>query len=230
MTEQTIIDRPDLRDPRGLWVWLRGFLIVYLVMLVPSAVVTLAFLVRSEADPNYSPEDPIGLGLTFGAIGAAALLYGIFIVCIVLTVRISYRMVRNLEQLRSTHTNIGRVWAVGSYFVPFANLGVPVIAVGEVWKGTFSELEGEPPKPANGKIGWWWTFWLLSNFADNIANRVLGSTWFQEPAKPTHDALMAGIGLSAASVAFSALACLFMLRVFGELAAAQSALVQKHGG
>lgn len=230
MTESAIFDRPELRDPRGLWTWLRGFLIVYLVLLIPSSIVSLAFLLRSEGDPNYTPEDPVGIGLTLGALGAALLLVGIFIVCIVLTVRMTYRMVRNLEQVRSSHVSIGRVWAVGSYFVPFANLVVPVQAVGEVWKGTYSEVEGEPPKPANGKIGWWWTFWWLGNVADNIANRVLGSNWFQETVKPTHDALILGISWSAAGAVFTALACVLMLRLFGELATAQSALVQKHGG
>jgi hypothetical protein len=62
-------------------------------------------------------------------------------------------------------------WAVGSFFVPFANLVIPYRAIKELWENS---------QPAEGSFftnppAWfpiWWTFWLLSNFASNISFRM----------------------------------------------------------
>src|SRR5262249_16329953 len=60
-------------------------------------------------------------------------------------------------------------WAVGSFFVPFANFYVPYQAIKEIWlksrpgdSQSFS-FETSPP----GFFPAWWGFWLASNIATN---------------------------------------------------------------
>ena len=50
-------------------------------------------------------------------------------------------------------------WAVGWWFVPFANLVKPFQSVREVWKASSGDERWESPKtwPV---IGWWWGMWV----------------------------------------------------------------------
>lgn len=65
-------------------------------------------------------------------------------------------------------------WAVGSFFVPFANLVVPYRATREIWRksdpvtaeGMFYAVS--PP----GFFPAWWGFWIASNIASNVYVRM----------------------------------------------------------
>ncbi len=81
------------------------------------------------------------------------------------------RSVRNLETVRSRSTSVpfrfSPAWAVGWYFVPFANLVRPYQVMQEVHEQSNPEGAGAP------LVGWWWAFFLASN--------VIGSgafNWF----------------------------------------------------
>jgi hypothetical protein len=63
--------------------------------------------------------------------------------------------------------------AVGSFFIPFANLVIPYRAVREVWQKSEVPEEtmlGLSDPPASFPI--WWMFWLLASFAEKIAIRL----------------------------------------------------------
>ena len=59
-------------------------------------------------------------------------------------------------------------WAVGFYFVPIALLWKPFEGMRQIWETTFA---GEGGKNLT-LLRWWWGFWLLNNFADNISQRL----------------------------------------------------------
>jgi hypothetical protein len=69
-------------------------------------------------------------------------------------------------------------WAVGYWFIPFANLVRPYQTVKEMWiKGDpgmdFSERVAEPvtsPRPTT-LVGVWWGFWLVSTIFDRFYGR-----------------------------------------------------------
>ena len=66
-------------------------------------------------------------------------------------------------------------WAVGWYFIPFANLFKPFGAMREIWRVSLRR-EGEVT-PYDGVLSGWWTFWILSGITGNIALRLnMGST------------------------------------------------------
>lgn len=71
------------------------------------------------------------------------------------------RSVGNLETVRSKSSEVPfRLtpgWAVGWYFVPFANLVRPYQVMRELHDQSSPEGEGSP------LVGWWWAFFLGSN-------------------------------------------------------------------
>lgn len=87
-------------------------------------------------------------------------------------------------------------WAVGSFFIPFANLVIPYRAVRETWQksGPPDEALLMLPKPPVW-FPLWWTFWLLASFAGNISMRAS----FNENVDPT-TATMISIIASALSL------------------------------
>ena len=50
-------------------------------------------------------------------------------------------------------------WAVGWWFIPFANLAMPLVAMLEIDRR--STPDGSPRR-AGGVLGWWWAAWLAS--------------------------------------------------------------------
>lgn len=219
---------PDLRDPSSLWGWLRVFLVLYTIGVAATGVANAAFLWVSAGDPNYFPQssDVVGVGLTFALLLTSFPTVGIFLVCMFLVARVTYRMMRNLHQLNSGHVTVGPFWSVGWYFIPFANLVMPVRAMGEIWRGTFAEAEGEPPREPNGAIGWWWACWLLGNSVEGAASRVLGTGFGQTPIIPTTEMLYFAVGLYGLSALFGGLASIFLLLLLSKVVRAQSQMVK----
>lgn len=87
-----------------------------------------------------------------------------------------YRAYQNLLSLGAVKTEYPPSWAVGGFFIPFANLFVPYKAVREIWVRSGPKLKepGEEFWQKSGSsslIEWWWGLWLVSN----IINRVAGT-------------------------------------------------------
>ena len=76
-------------------------------------------------------------------------------------------------------------WAVGWWFVPFANLVKPFQTVRELWKASDGSPRWRETKtwPV---IGWWWSGYLLFNVLDGVA-----SAYFADQAV-TVDSLITG--------------------------------------
>ena len=89
-----------------------------------------------------------------------------------------YRAHSNLEALEARNLQFTPGWAVGWWFVPFANLVKPFQVVREVWWDSDPEIGNEPVflseslRSAPTYMGIWWAMWLLSNIASNITSRV----------------------------------------------------------
>lgn len=226
MSYSAATPRADLRDPSSLWPWFQAFVFIYIGLVVIIAGFSSAYYLHSRGDPGYTPYDALGWTVTFGFFGTGLLLLAVYIVCIVMTCRLTYRMMRNLRLLGASRATISPGWAVGWYFIPFANLVMPMRAVDQIWRGTFNELNDfrEP----GGMIGAWWACWLISNFADSVGSRVIGENIFGPPTMPNTDQLYAGMAIYALSYLFAVLAGLFMLRLFGTLVRAQAQMVSVH--
>jgi hypothetical protein len=117
-------------------------------------------LLRLTAAP--APEDGAGIGDLVAIATFLALL-----ACFILVGRWIYRTNDNAHCL-STGMTITPGWAVGWFFVPFANLVMPYQAMKETWResheaaGLFEEVES-PLLP------WWWGLWIASNVLANLS-------------------------------------------------------------
>ena len=95
-----------------------------------------------------------------------------------------YRGYTNLPSLRSDNMEFSPGWAVGWWFVPFANLVKPFQAVRTLWSESDPDFDPEmgflsrTAASAPGFMAFWWAAWLLSNFAANISGRLF------DPDKP----------------------------------------------
>ena len=62
-------------------------------------------------------------------------------------------------------------WAVGWYFVPFANLVKPYEAMKQTWLAShFGSNWGAGEAP--DLLAWWWGLWIVNNIIGNIAWRL----------------------------------------------------------
>jgi hypothetical protein len=83
----------------------------------------------------------------------------------------------NLDKLGAYKPEYTPGWAVGWFFIPFANLVMPYKVVDELWAKSDPMLK-EPVEESWQKggssslVGWWWGFWIVSNIANRAANRL----------------------------------------------------------
>ena len=82
----------------------------------------------------------------------------------------------NLVAARVSGLRFTPGWAVGWWFVPFANLVKPFQTMRELWKSSGGEEDWEHSRtwPV---IGWWWAAWLTSGVLGRIgAGLIAGAT------------------------------------------------------
>src|SRR5262245_21319112 len=142
--------RTEMRDPRSLWAWFRVFLILHALSIVTLTVSGAGFTFIGGLDPGFSPQGLTEAAISLAYFGSSLVMLIIYAVCIFLTCRLTFRMMKNLHLAGSGYVSTSAGWAVGSYFIPFVNLVIPVRAVGEIWRGTFAEVDGPPPKEPEG--------------------------------------------------------------------------------
>ena len=89
-----------------------------------------------------------------------------------------HRAYKNLRAL-GVRTEQSPGWVVGSWFIPILNLFRPYQSVKEAWIKSdpgvdFSGGFAQPGPQANPAtlVGFWWGFWLFSNFVGRIAWRI----------------------------------------------------------
>ena len=138
----------------------------------------LSFWQLASPDMTVDLDDGEAMPLPMMITGITALLrIPVFIATIVFFLIWEYRAFSNLSALKAQNLEFSPGWAVGWWFVPFANLVKPFQAMRELWNESDPEydadlgfLSGSVGAPTI--MGFWWAFWLLSNFADNITNRI----------------------------------------------------------
>ncbi len=188
------------------------------ILLIVGAVVTCFSLLAEALSLVFPPltdeqefgDNPMGAAIMLLALLIALLELTIYITTVVFFCLWLHRAYENLRAFDpSRRLNHSPGWAVGSFFVPFANLVVPYLAVKEVWQKSGPSEEAflsEPKPPAWFPI--WWLFWLLSSFAGNISIR----TSFNENV-PVRIATMISIVASALSIVAAVFAYLVVAAI-----------------
>ena len=84
---------------------------------------------------------------------------------------------KNLAPLRAQNTEFSSGWAVGWWFIPFANLIKPYQVAQEIWRESDPDFDASSGFLSNsvgtapGYISLWWAFWIISNIFSNIVGR-----------------------------------------------------------
>ncbi len=152
--------------------------------------------------------------------GEASIIVGIAIaytICFVLSVifvsMFLHRAQSNLHRADMDGLEFTPGWAVGWYFIPFANLVKPFQAMRELWNkstGRFDREDAITP----GYMGIWWGAWLGGNFLANISFRLSSSMDL--------NTYLLSIQIGAVSDVLIIAAAAMLLRLMGDITRGQS--------
>lgn len=128
--------------------------------------------VAAAASDDVTIFDFVDFGV--GLLHIAVLVTTIVLFCVWL-----HRAYSNLPALGNPKAALkhSAAWAVGSFFVPIANLFIPFRAVRETWVKSDPAVAGVgyfPPSSSSAPLSMnlWWAFWIISNVINNAAFRV----------------------------------------------------------
>lgn len=195
------------RDLAGLAAWSGRLLAAQAVLAALSVAAALLH------GPGFDDESGSPLWWTM-----VLLAFLIFIAGGVVVLRWIYFANANVRALGAQELNASPAMAVGSYFIPIVNLGMPFQSMREIWKASVNPRDWEIVR-APAIIGWWWMFWLLSCFAGIISFRLglMEEAGFQ-PAEEL---------LQIAADTFTIPASLILIRIIGRITAQQAARVRE---
>ena len=160
------------------------------IALLGSLMICAVFFVLFSFGMLAYPSSSIDLGegeslpVALSLIGILALLrIPLFISTVVFFLIWEHRAFSNLAALKTNNLEFSPGWAVGWWFIPFANLIKPFQAMRELWVESDPEVEEDlgflsvsPGAPTIMIV--WWAAWLLTNFTDRIANKMIESEFF----------------------------------------------------
>ncbi len=156
----------------GLFIGLALCAVFYSVM----SIVMIAF-----PDARMKLDDGSSINIGLGFVGLVSLLE-IFlrILTAILFLIWEYRSFNNLSVLKAKNLEFSPGWAVGWWFIPFANFVKPFQVVRELWNESdpdFDEETGFLHTSAGTPeiIGFWWAAFLLSGFVGRIADKMVDS-------------------------------------------------------
>lgn len=134
-----------------------------------------------------------------------------------------YRAYRNLESLRVGKVEFTAGWAVGWFFIPFANLIMPYRAVKELWLKSDPDLRANnffPTTSSAPVIGWWWGFWIVAGITGNLSGRIYAGA-------DTASQLAAGTWVGVASNLLEIVAAVFAIMVVKGIDARQQSQIHQ---
>ena len=127
------------------------------------------------------------------------------VVCVAIWI---HRAHANLRNVGHDDLQYSPDWAVGWYFVPFANLVIPRSAMGELW----SKSHGFGEAPNKAPLNWWWGFWIAGNVLESIGDTaVIGPS-----LDPMNGFVLVAIGASC-----TAASAILLARIIGTVTSAQ---------
>jgi Domain of unknown function (DUF4328) len=82
-----------------------------------------------------------------------------------------FRSTQNAHAFGAEGLGAGPRLAVAWYFIPIANLWMPLTSMGETWKASVNPANWEVER-APATLGLWWFFWITGNIAGIAAARL----------------------------------------------------------
>jgi len=143
--------------------------------------IIMCFFLIASPDTQINLANGTAINPVVGLIGLASTLESLLRLLVIVFFLIwEYRSFKNLTALKAESVEFSPGWAVGWWFIPLANLIKPFQAIRELWNESDPEFDEEAVFHYKGGgtppiIGFWWAFFLLSNVANNLSNRLLNA-------------------------------------------------------
>ena len=97
---------------------------------------------------------------------AAAFMLLCSIAIIVLLVIWMWRVAKNAELSGRVQPRFGPGWTIGGWFIPFANLVIPVLVMQDLWRASDPTVRrGDPDwrrRAGSALVGWWWVLHIVA--------------------------------------------------------------------
>ena len=110
--------------------------------------------------------------LVGAAVGILAL---VSLAILVLFIIWMWRAAKNNEALGRLQPRLGPGWSIGGWFIPFANLVIPVLILQDLWRGADPAIARGDPRwrtaRGSGLVGWYWAAFLLSLLRSGFVGR-----------------------------------------------------------
>ena len=137
-----------------------GFMELELLHRVSSGGFLTDFELEDAVEANDARQQFVGIGQIV-----------IFILSGILILRWIHRANHNIRALGAQDMKFTPGWAIGWYFVPFANLFKPFQAMAEIWQASTDDDEwARKEHPLHLKM--WWILWLASGLLSNASLRL----------------------------------------------------------
>lgn len=165
------------RSAKGLSTFAVIGLSLLAICAVLSGIVGLAQLISPDTAIDLDDAEPASVWLLLQGV-VYLFQFPVYIATVIGFLMWVHRAHSNLQFLRPEQLNFTPGWAVGWWFIPFANLVKPFQAVREIWS------ESDPDATPGGSIfsaamhsaptymAAWWGFWIVSNILANITSNV----------------------------------------------------------
>jgi hypothetical protein len=109
-----------------------------------------------------------------------------------------HRAYGNLRALGVSEPRYKRGWAIGAWFIPFANLVLPKQMANDLWRAGDPVMQPNDPgwqrRPVAPLLHWWWAFYLIGGAVSALSGNMIGDA-------ATLDAMNAGVGVDAVAQA-----------------------------
>jgi hypothetical protein len=156
------------RDQRGLAL---ALVVLFGIMLCAAVVLSAALVNRISVVQDFKAGH-FGDILTRAndaddfANGASAF-YGLtqFVIAVVFIVW-QFRAAKNNDALDRAAPRFGPGWSIGGWFIPLANLAIPVLIMQDLWRGATPTTPRGDPRWRGAKSSWligvWWAVFVVS--------------------------------------------------------------------
>ena len=161
---------------RAQWVyWIFSIMMVVYIIAVLSDFAQAGLLNRAIAGETITWSEANTNDIRQAVIGLAQ--FVLFVASAVVFLMWVYRAHKNLPSLGATGLRFTPGWAVGWFFIPIMCLFRPYQAVAEISKASDPKVDATDSTSwksvgALPLVGWWWAFFLISNFVGNFALRA----------------------------------------------------------
>lgn len=127
---------------------------------------------------------------------------------VVLFIVWQFRAAKNNEALERAGARFGPGWSIGAWFIPFANLVIPVLIMQDLWRGATPATPRGDPRWRNARGSWlialWWTAWLVSLLRLGASNAGLHDSGSLDDIETSNTIALVGVVATAIAAVLAA--------------------------